>query len=73
MKLCKDCRWCAIGSQFAYCDHPSAEHDIVSGAAKNTCYFERSKGIGGTRDGLCGPDGKFWQPKPRRWYQWWRT
>jgi hypothetical protein len=70
VKLCKDCRWmCRIyNDETPYgCENPAvaqAAKSYVTGIVlcrSARCY-----------DTPCGPEGAQWEPRPPRWWQFWR-
>jgi len=64
-RLCKDCRWIVCQGDGANCGHPSARRprpqSLVIGAPVQLSCDEARSPIG-SLPGLCGPDGKHWEP-----------
>jgi hypothetical protein len=76
MKFCKDCRWFVkyndVQVMYGSCGRTTiVRFHPVSGESwdhSNRCSFERglpNQGPGNTvrDDGLCGPEGRFWEAK----------
>lgn len=79
IKLCRDCKhyyhnWnidehhCYAGAKKVI--DPVTGQTYWSGVVKNT-WLHRDKLR--AYDSACGPDGKLWEQKPKRWWQVWKT
>jgi hypothetical protein len=72
MKLCKDCKHCAMPNPLAnayagypayvmpMCGHPDAERSVVDGSLVIGCIAARSQG--GPKS-ICGPDAKLFEQR----------
>jgi len=68
VKLCKDCRFHDGPDYNPWCYHPESmgDADVVTGFRMPTqCTTMRSGPV-------CDHHAKLWEPKPRRWWQFWR-
>jgi hypothetical protein len=60
IKLCKDCRWCALASVIEryYCVSPQQTFSLVTGETITGPCEDRRRG-----PDECGPEGKWWEAR----------
>jgi hypothetical protein len=67
INYCKDCahmRWPKYGGiSGAKCYRPNSTHDPVEGCSGH-CSYERRQLLPSETDDVCGPDGKYFEPRP---------
>ena len=66
-KLCIDCRFYLKSPNFQniVCSHPKAHHSLLDGSPNQFCIHLREPRPSASADRTCGPEGKWFEPKPQ--------
>jgi len=70
-KFCRDCRHYVSGSMH-WCNRVAPTFDLVTGGKEpNPLDAREERNPYHPADDKCGPDGKYWEPKPVK-VPWWQ-